>query len=80
VTAGGAWLLRVEARDDGGVAALADVGAEVEAEWRRRQGDRRLREVLDDERREARVVLARDLEPVGAGEAEHVVDVDEVPR
>ena len=79
VTSGGAWLVRVEARDDGGVAALAEAQPEVLAEWRKREGDRRLRELLDDERRAARIQLAPNaLAAPVAAPAE--ADVDEVPR
>lgn len=78
VTSGGAWLLRVEARDDGGVAALAEARPAVEAEWRKRLGDQRLRELLDDERRAARIQLA----PAAVAAAVPVAapDLDEVPR
>lgn len=77
VTSGGTWLVRVEAKDDGGIAALDEVRPEVEAEWRRREGDRRLREVLDDERRAASVAIARELDD-GAATAE-ADGADEVP-
>jgi parvulin-like peptidyl-prolyl isomerase len=79
VTSGGAWLVRVEARDDGGVRALADAGPEVLAEWRKREGDRRLREVLVDERRAARIRLAPRAVAAARPAAEDP-DVDEVPR
>lgn len=80
VTAGGTWLLRVEAHDPGGARALAEVRPQVEAEWRRRVGDRRLRTVLDDERRAARIAIARELATVGDDDGgERGADVDEVP-
>jgi hypothetical protein len=68
----------VEARDDGGVAALAEARPAVEAEWRKRLGDQRLRELLADERRAARIQLA----PAAVADAVPVAapDLDEVPR
>ncbi len=94
VTSGGTWLIRVEARDDGGVRDLAEVRPEVEAEWRRRVGDRHLRATLDDERRAASVAIATDLRRADgrggdrradadrdgeAGDLGPDLDVDEIP-
>lgn len=80
VTSGGAWLLRVEARDDGGVRDLAEAGPEVLAEWRKREGDRRLREVLADERRAARIQIAAAAVAATRAVAPSPDGVDEVPR
>ncbi|MBK9035619.1 MAG: peptidyl-prolyl cis-trans isomerase [Myxococcales bacterium] len=84
VTSGGCWLVRLEARADGGVRALAEVRPEVQAEYWRQAGDRRLRATLDDERRAARVVIAPDVargDGVAAAPAAVAAgDTDEVPR
>lgn len=53
----GAWVARLDARQDGELARFEDVRAEVLAELRREQDDRRLRQWLDRRRSATRVVV-----------------------
>jgi parvulin-like peptidyl-prolyl isomerase len=61
-SAGGYRVLRVMARDRGGVSALDEIEPQVRAEMRRREGDRALREQLDRLRAQADVRVTADLE------------------
>ncbi len=56
--AGGYQVLRLVARESNRVPELAEVEAEVRAEWRRRAGDEALRGYLDALRSRARIAVA----------------------
>jgi parvulin-like peptidyl-prolyl isomerase len=60
-TAGGYQVLRLVAREVDRKPELAEVEAEVRAEWRRRAGDEALRAYLDELRRGAAIAVARTL-------------------
>ena len=59
--AGGYHVLRLVAREMNRAPELAEVEAEVRAEWRRRAGDEALRAYLDELRRRAAIAVARTL-------------------
>ncbi len=56
--AGGYHVLRLVAREEARAPELAEVEAEVRAEWRRRAGDEALRAYLDGLRRRAAIAVA----------------------
>ena len=57
-TAGGYHVLRLVAREPTRAPELAEVEAELRAEWRRRAGDEALRAYLDELRRRAAIAVA----------------------
>jgi parvulin-like peptidyl-prolyl isomerase len=59
--AGGYQVLRLVAREPNRAPELAEVEAEVRAEWRRRAGDEALRAYLDAERARATIAVTRTL-------------------
>jgi hypothetical protein len=59
--AGGYHVLRLVAREMNRAPELAEVEAEVGAEWRRRAGDEALRAYLDELRRRAAIAVAKTL-------------------
>lgn len=60
-SAGGYQVLRLVARESNRAPELAEVEAEVRAEWRRRAGDEALRAYLDDVRARAAIAVTRTL-------------------
>jgi peptidylprolyl isomerase len=59
--AGGYHVLRLVAREPTRTPELAEVEAELRAEWRRRAGDEALRAYLDELRRRAAIAVAGSL-------------------
>lgn len=60
-SAGGYQVLRLVARESNRAPELAEVEAEVRAEWRRRAGDEALRAYLDEVRSRAAIAVTRTL-------------------
>jgi parvulin-like peptidyl-prolyl isomerase len=60
-SAGGYQVLRLVARESNRAPELAEVEAEVRAEWRRRAGDEALRAYLDEVRARAAIAVTRTL-------------------